>query len=121
MKHEERAASIDAAVKKLQKAGATVNVSAVARELGITPALIHKDHPVRAEAIRVLKGGGTRKKAAKKDKRIRSLKKRLAESTADLREAKKDIVTLASHNLALKKENEALKALCDERATPIKR
>jgi AcrR family transcriptional regulator len=92
------------AIARLQKSGAKVTISAVAREAAVTPALIHNTYPDIAEQIRQIMGKATR---AQRDAQQEEVKRR-GEITRQLREElaklKADYADLASVNLALQIE-----------------
>ncbi|WP_083417782.1 TetR family transcriptional regulator [Burkholderia contaminans] len=93
------------------KTGATkLSVSAVAREAGVTPALIHNHYPSIAEEIRTKVGASSRQQ---RDTARVALKEERAKGT-DLRTRIKDleeqVARLASINEVLLIENRVLKA-----------
>lgn len=90
-----------------------LSISAVAREAGVTTALIHNHYPKVAEDIRTALGKATR---AQRDAKGELLKEERRQSR-DLREQIKalsaDIAKLASINEVLLDENAALRARLD--------
>ncbi|MEO8062398.1 MAG: TetR family transcriptional regulator [Pseudomonadota bacterium] len=91
--------------------GATrVNFASVAREAGISPALIHNHYPKVADAIRleqVRDGRGLRNRRPEKQKKERDRVRALRAEIADLRA---NVARLASINEVLRFENESLRA-----------
>jgi hypothetical protein len=90
--------------------GATrVTIAGVAREAGVSPALIHNHYPTIADAIRVEQGRDSRaQRDAKHDdlKQERERGRELRQEVADLRAA---MARLSSINEVLMAENEALR------------
>lgn len=90
-----------------------LSISAVAREAGVTPALIHNHYPAIAEEIRTRLGTSSRaQRDAKHEdlKRARGANKALLKELAEMRQR---IARLASINETLLLENQALKAATD--------
>lgn len=87
-----------------------LSISAVAREAGVTTALIHNHYPKVAEDIRTAQGKATR---AQRDAKVELLKEERSRNR-DLREQldalKADVERLASINEVLLDENATLKA-----------
>lgn len=110
---------IEQAIARVQQAQGKVSISAVAKEAGVTPALIHNTYPDLAEKIRRLVGKATRsQRDAKHDALIRerqinhALRQELAESRADL-------AKLASINQALINEVALLKGVATGKVVSI--
>ena len=98
-----------------------MSISAVAREAGVTPALIHNVYADVAEEIRRLAGKGVR---AQRD----AIQRQLAEERArsrDLREklkaAESDLAKQASINAMLRHEIDLLKAFADDKVRQLPR
>lgn len=93
------------------KTGATeLSISAVAREAGVTPALIHNHYPTIAEEIRNKLGASSRQQ---RDAKQEALKVALQEKKALLKElsdARQRIARLASINETLLLQNQTLRA-----------
>ena len=115
-KSEAREKELKLAIVRIERGRSRTNatklsVSAVAREAGVTPALIHNHYPSVAEAIRVKLGASSRQQRDAKQSELkqvleknRSLRQQLAE-TEDQRDK------LASINEMLLLENKTLKAI----------
>lgn len=91
-----------AAVERVCRTDGTPTITAVAREVGVTPALIHNRYPDVADAIRTLAGKikrdeVTAAKEALEEERVRN--RRLREENADL----------LAHARALASVNESLR------------
>ena len=96
------------------KTGATeLSISAVAREAGVTPALIHNHYPTIAEEIRNKLGASSRQQ---RDAKQEALKVALQEKKALLKElsdARQRIARLASINETLLLQNQTLRAAAE--------
>lgn len=120
----DKAATRDAlqkAILRVQKSDERMSISAVAREAGVTPALIHNVYADVAEEIRRLAGKGVR---AQRD----AIQRQLAEERArsrDLREklkaAESDLAKQASINAMLRHEIDLLKAFADDKVRQLPR
>lgn len=90
-----------------------LSISAVAREAGVTPALIHNHYPAVAETIRTKLGASSREQRDAKHRELKKAQdanKTLREEVATLRHR---ISTLASINETLLLENQALRAVAE--------
>lgn len=91
--------------------GATrVTIAGVAREAGVSPALIHNHYPAVAEAIRVEQGRDSRAQRDAKHEELSQARERgreLRQEVADLRAA---VERLSSINEVLMAQNEALRS-----------
>ncbi len=100
--------------------GATrVTIAGVAREAGVSPALIHNHYPAIADAIRVEQGRDSRaQRDAKHDdlKKERERGRELRQEVADLRAA---VARLSSINEVLMVENEALRSTFDHKVVAL--
>lgn len=92
------------AMNRLQKRDVRVSIAAVAKEAGVTPALIHNRYPDFAEEVRNVIGKTTRAQRDQKHglliaerEKNRLLREQIAELMTDLR-------NLASENEALRAE-----------------
>ena len=97
-------------MRKLKSTGVTVTIAAVARDLNISTALIHNRYPEIAKEIRGLSGKGEKVKADSHHQKYLQLKEQLADITAERDELLLDVRKLASLNMALRLENESLRA-----------
>jgi AcrR family transcriptional regulator len=92
-----------------------LSVSAVAREAGVTPALIHNHYPSIAEKIRVKLTRSSRQKRDEKQSELKKVQERNRELRQLLSYAEERIATLASINEMLLLENSTLKASAADR------
>lgn len=81
--------------------GKPPSISAVAREAGYTPALIHKEHPEIAARINSANGRGVEQRLNKHRDQLQVAKKRASELTGKLVEVKKVNQGLASENATM--------------------
>lgn len=109
------------ALNRLQKHGVKISIAAVAKEAGVTNALLHNCYPDFAEEIRSLTGKVVR--AQRNENRDLLLLER--EKNRQLREQidsqMKDIVKLASINESLRAEISLHKAIANGKVTKIQR
>jgi hypothetical protein len=112
---------IDNAILRLQKRNEPINIAAVAREAGVTSALIHNTYPDQAEQIRQLMGKGSR------EQRDASRQALVSEKDASrvLREENKllraDLEKLASINQKLLLELSVLRGVAAGKVVQIGR
>lgn len=98
-----------------------LSVSAVAREAGVTPALIHNHYPAVAEAIRTKLAKSSRQQRDHKQNELKEALERNRELRRQLSDAEECIAKLASINEVLLLENKTLKASAvDRRVVPIR-
>lgn len=122
MNSDSRRKALRQSVRKLKSNGVTVTVAAVARDVNISPALIHNRYPEIAQEIRNLSGKSEKNKSENQLEQYRQLEVRLAEIKAERDELRRDVAKLASLNLALKLENESVRAaMASSNVTYIRR
>ncbi|MDR6453468.1 TetR family transcriptional regulator [Variovorax paradoxus] len=90
-----------------------LSVSAVAREAGVTPALIHNHYPSIAEAIRVKLGASSRQQRDAKQSELKQILEKNRALRQELSETEGRLAKLASINEMLLLENKTLKAMAD--------
>jgi SMC interacting uncharacterized protein involved in chromosome segregation len=95
---------------RTQKKGISLSISAVARELGISPALIHNHYPDIAESIRTKVGADSRKQRDAKQDQLKKERKKSAELREDVKSLNNQINKLTTINEMLLLENSELKA-----------
>ena len=117
---DHRATQLRLAIARIERGKAhtkaeRLTISAVAKEVGVTPALIHNHYPAIAEEIRAKSGASSRAQRDAKHaelKQVRESKKALQEEMSQMR---KRIAQLASINETLRMENEVLRAVAADR------
>ncbi|MNO79482.1 hypothetical protein D3C76_706520 [compost metagenome] len=87
-----------------------VSIAAVARESGVSRALIHNHYPSIAEAIREAQGHSSRVQRDAKHQELRAERERNRALRLEIEELRAKIYRLASLNETLLAENLALKA-----------
>jgi AcrR family transcriptional regulator len=93
------------------RSGATqLTIAAVAREAGVSTALIHNHYPRIAEAIREAQGRASRAQRDVKQQELRTERSKNRELRLELEKAHLKLATLASINESLLAENHALKS-----------
>src|ERR1019366_2347952 len=92
------------ALNRLQKRKAKISILAVAREAGVTPALLHNRYPDFAEEIRKLVGKETRSQRDSKHDLLVAERKKSRALTEEIAQLKKDIAKLASINESMRVE-----------------
>lgn len=91
-------------------AATKLSVSAVAREAGVTPALIHNHYPSIAEEIRMKLGASSRERRDAAREELRLEREKTSNLRKELAETKSQIAKLASINETLLLENQVLRA-----------
>lgn len=89
----------------------TLSISSVAREAGVTPALIHNHYPKIAEEIRVKQGASSREQRDLKQNELNAEHEKNKALRVELEAARKQLARLASINEMLLLENRTLKAV----------
>ncbi|MFZ5960706.1 TetR family transcriptional regulator [Pseudomonas knackmussii] len=90
-----------------------VTIAAVAREAGVSTALIHNHYPAIAEAIREIKGRSSRALRDAKQQDLIVERKKSAAYREEIAELQAKVAKLASVNEVLLDENRVLKAKMD--------
>lgn len=88
----------------------SLTVSSVAREVGVSAALIHNHYPSIAELIRVKQGASSRQKRDGKQSELLVQKGKNSELRCELDEIRSQLAKLASINEMLLMENSSLRA-----------
>lgn len=98
-----------------------LSVSAVAREAGVTPALIHNHYPIIAETIRIKLAKSSRQQRDDKQDALQDALLSNKKIRQDLKDAEGRIAKLASINEMLLLEIKTLKASAvDRKVVPIR-
>ncbi|WP_130927206.1 TetR family transcriptional regulator [Pseudomonas sp. Sample_14] len=92
-----------------------VTIAAVAREAGVSTALIHNYYPRIAEAIREVQGRSSRAMRDVKHQDLIAQRKKAAEYRQEIKELRAQIAHLASVNEVILDENRVLKAKMSDR------
>ncbi|MGJ7567699.1 TetR family transcriptional regulator [Variovorax sp. GB1R11] len=92
-----------------------LSISAVAREAGVTPALIHNHYPGVAEKIRVKLSASSRQRRDEKQKELQEAHEKNRQLQQQLTAAEDRVDKLASINESLLLENRTLKAATEDR------
>lgn len=87
-----------------------LSVLAVARETGISAALIHNHYPAIAELIRVKQGASSREQRDSKHSELKEERQRSADLRRELDDLHSQVAKLATINEMLLMENKELKA-----------
>ncbi|HEF4761189.1 TPA: TetR family transcriptional regulator [Pseudomonas putida] len=87
-----------------------VSIAAVAREAGVSTALIHNHYPKIAEAIRTVQGRDSRSLRDVKHQELIVQRKRNRELREEIKELRSKVASLASINEMLLSENRILKS-----------
>ncbi|WP_064119079.1 TetR family transcriptional regulator [Pseudomonas fluorescens] len=112
---EDREKDLKLALYRVQKGRARtgetkVTIAAVAREAGVSTALIHNHYPSFAEAIREIQGRASRAMRDKKQQDLIAERKKSADYRKEIEELRAKVSQLASVNEVLLEENHVLKA-----------
>lgn len=87
-----------------------VSISSVAREAGVTPALIHNHYPAIAESIRIKQGASSREQRDAKQNQLHAERNLTKALRSQLNDLQRRLEALASINETLVVENQGLKA-----------
>jgi AcrR family transcriptional regulator len=117
---EDREKDLKLALLRIQKGrtrtGETkVTIAAVAREAGVSTALIHNHYPSIAEAIREIQGRSSRAMRDVKHQDLIAERKKSAAYRREITELRSKVANLASINEMLLDENRVLKAKMNDR------
>jgi len=117
---EDRERDLKLALSRIKKGrsriGETkVTITAVAREAGVSTALIHNYYPGIAEAIREDQGRSSRAMRDVKHQDLIAQRKKAAEYRQEIKELRAQIAHLASVNEVILDENRVLKAKMSDR------
>ena len=112
---EDREKDLNLALLRIQKGrtrtGETkVTIAAVAREAGVSTALIHNHYPSIAEAIREIQGRSSRAMRDVKHQDLIAERKKSAAYRQEIEDLRAKVARLASINEVLSNENDVLKA-----------
>ncbi|KII31314.1 TetR family transcriptional regulator [Pseudomonas fluorescens] len=117
---EDREKDLKLALYRIQKGrtriGETkVTIAAVAREAGVSTALIHNHYPKIAETIREAQGRSSRAMRDMKQQDLIAERKKSAAHRQEIEELRAKVAKLASVNEVLLNENRVLKAKISDR------
>jgi len=117
---EDREKELKLALLRIQKGRAhtgesKVTIAGVAREAGVSAALIHNHYPRIAEAIREAQGRSSRAMRDVKQQDLIAERKKSAAHRQAIEELRAKVAKLASVNEVLLNENRVLKATISER------
>lgn len=98
-----------------------LSVAAVAREAGVSPALIHNHYPAIADAIRQTQGRSSRQQRDAKHQQLKAEQDKARTLRRHLKQLQADVDRLASINETLLAENAVLRAkLADPRVVDLR-
>lgn len=117
---EDREKDLKLALYRIQKGrvrtGETkITIAAVAREAGVSTALIHNHYPRIADAIREVQGRSSRAMRDVKHQDLIAERKKSAAHRQEIEELRAKVANLASINEVLMDENRVLKAKMNDR------
>ena len=117
---ENREKDLKLALYSIQKGRARtgetkVTIAAVAREAGVSTALIHNHYPRIAEAIREVQGRSSRAIREAKHQDLIAERKKSSAHRQEIEELRAKVANLASVNEVLLDENRVLKAKMSDR------
>jgi AcrR family transcriptional regulator len=92
------------ALNRLQKREVKVSIAAVAKEAGVTPALVHNRYPDFAEEVRKAVGKATRAQRDQKHELLITEREKNQQLREQVAELMMDLRNLASENEALRAE-----------------
>ena len=117
---EDREKDLKLALYRIQKGRARtgetkVTIAAVAREVGVSTALIHNHYPRIAESIREVQGRSSRAMRDVKQQDLIAERKKSATYRQEIEELRAKVANLASINEVLLDENRVLKVKMSDR------
>ena len=117
----DREKDLKLAIYRIQKGRAhtketKVTIAAVAREAGVSTALIHNHYPAVAEAIREIQGRSSRAMRDIKHQDLIAERQKSAGYRQENEELRAKLASIASINEVLLEENSALKAKLKDRS-----
>lgn len=117
---EDREKDLKLALIRIQKnrsrTGETkISIAAVAREAGVSSALIHNYYPCVAEAVREAQGRSSRAMRDVKHQDLIAQRKKSAEYRQEIEQLRAKVAHLASVNEVILDENRVLKAKLSDR------
>jgi AcrR family transcriptional regulator len=110
---------LKAAVEKLKQTVIKVTIVGVAKEAGVTPALIHNKYPEIAEQIRKTIGKSTRDRLHEKNRLLIVERARNRELRAERDALFQEVRDLASENEALRRELVIQQAIAEGSVTRL--
>jgi AcrR family transcriptional regulator len=113
---EDREKDLRLAMQRIERGRAhtkptKLSVASVAREAGVSTALIHNHYPKIAEDIRIAVGRSSRAQKDAKHEELRSALERNRELRKEIENLRQLVANLASENEVLIAENRELKAM----------
>lgn len=117
---EDREKDLKLAIYRIQKGRAhtketKVSIAAVAREAGVSTALIHNHYPAIAETIREIQGRSSRVMRDVKHQDLIAERQKSAGYRQEIEALRSKLASIASINEVLLDENQALKAKLKDR------
>ena len=117
---EKTATELSMALNRLQRREEKISISAVAKESGVSPALIHLRYPDFAEEIRKLAGKATRMQRDTKHELLMVEREKNRQLRLHMETLMAEIADLASVNEALKAELRLQTAVASGKVVPIR-
>lgn len=97
-----------------------LSIASVAKEAGVSPALIHNHYPAIADAIRQAQGRSSRQQRDTKHEQLKAEREKTRALRGDVEQLRADVDRLASINEVLLAENAVLRAkLADRRVVDL--
>ena len=93
----------------------TISIASVAREAGVSAALIHNHYPAIADAIRQVQGRSSRQQRDTNHEQLKAAREKTRALRCDVEQLRADVDRLASINEVLLAENAVLRAKLAER------
>ena len=109
------------ALHRLQKREVKVSIAAVAKEAGVTPALLHNRYPDFAEEIRKLVGKATRTQRDTKHELLMAEREKNRQLREQITGLMSELTNLASINESVRAELVLARAIASGKAVNIRR
>lgn len=119
---EKTAAALQLALERLSTTGGKLSIAAVAKEVGVSAALIHNKYAGLAEEIRKRVGKAARDQRDDKHRQLASARETIRDLRQQNGELLHEVRVLASKNEGLRRQlAEALAVATSRNVTPIRR
>lgn len=105
--------ALEQALLRVTSSGRKLTISAVAKEAGVTPGLIHNTYPDFAEGVRAQMGRSTRQQRDQVREELSAAEKKLSALRDECKAFKDDLGKLASINESLREELRLLRLAMD--------
>jgi AcrR family transcriptional regulator len=111
--------ALQRAIRMFERKGLPLSITAIASEVGVTPALIHNTYPGIADEIRLKTGRTAREQRDAKAEELNIARDKIRDLTEKLKDSNAEKARLASINETLRDEIAALRGQLTGKVTVI--